>query len=268
MTTREKQVLMKKAVKAARQAGALIMNYLGNISSKDIDKKKASDYVTTVDRKSEKIIISIIKKRFPDHSFLAEESAHEEESSGYRWIIDPLDGTTNYIHCYPAFSISIALEYNRKIILGVIFDPLRKEMFTALKGEGAYLNGHRIRVSKVRDMKYGLIATGFPFRNKEYAGYYLKLFQNVFNRVSDLRRGGSAALDLAYLACGRCDGFFEIGLNPWDIAAGGLLIREAGGKITDFSGGSNYLNTGNVVAGIPLVQKGLLQEVRKIFKGI
>jgi myo-inositol-1(or 4)-monophosphatase len=265
MKTKDKDVLLKTAVIAARKAGTVIMRLIGKISSQDIDVKKASDYVTSVDRESEKIILSTIRKRFPDHLFLAEESVHEDESSGYRWIIDPLDGTTNYIHCYPAFAVSIALQYNMETILGVIYDPLRNELFSAINGEGAFLNGNRIQISKVRHMKYGLIATGFPFRSKEYTDNYLQLFRNIFNKVSDLRRGGSAALDLAYLASGRCDGFFELGLKPWDIAAGSILIREAGGKITDFSGGNNYLSTGNIVAGVPALHKELLREVRKIF---
>jgi myo-inositol-1(or 4)-monophosphatase len=256
------------AVKAARHAGAVILDNRGKISGEDIHLKMASDFVTRVDTESEHIIIDTIRDAFPHHIFLAEESLKEVDTDKYRWIIDPLDGTTNFIHQYPVFSVSIALEYQREIILGVILDPLRGELFTAEKGRGAYLNDRRIRVSAVREKEYSLIATGFPFRRKELIDPYLKLFRNIFLRVGDLRRAGSAALDLAYLACGRCEGFFEIGLGPWDIAAGGLMIREAGGVVTDFSGGGDYLSTGNIVAGTPLIHEMLLKEAIKAFAGI
>jgi myo-inositol-1(or 4)-monophosphatase len=190
------------------------------------------------------------------------------DTESYRWIIDPLDGTTNYIHQYPVFSVSIALEYRKERIAGVIYDPLRDDLFTATKGNGAFLNGTRIAVSPVEHLKDSLICTGFPFRQKERIDLYLRLFKNIFNRVSDMRRAGSAALDLAYLACGRCEGFFEIGLSPWDIAAGELMIREAGGIVCDFGGGNNYLTTGNIVAGTPAVYEKLLKEVREVFAGV
>ena len=266
MKTRDMNMLQKTAVKAARKAGIFIIESLGKISVRDISAKKASDFVTSVDRESVAIILSTIKERFHDHLFLAEESSRDDETHGYRWIIDPLDGTTNYIHGYPAFSLSIALQHHGQTILGVIYDPLKDELFSAQEGKGAFLNGHRIKVSKILHMNQGLIATGFPFRNREYTELYLKLFRKIFNRVSDMRRAGSAALDLAYVACGRCDGFFELGLMPWDIAAGAVLVREAGGKITDFRGGNDYLSTGNIVAGVPDLHKELLREVRKIFK--
>jgi myo-inositol-1(or 4)-monophosphatase len=255
------------AVKAAKLAGQIIVEHLGKISKKDIDLKKASDFVTIVDKESEKVIIDTIKKHFPDHLFLAEESLKERSGDTYRWIIDPLDGTTNYIHSYPVFSISIALEYREEIILGVILDPLRNELFWTEKGAGAYLNCTPAEVSKV-NLSESLITTGFPFRNKEMIDTYMKLFKNVFLKVSDMRRAGSAALDLAYLACGRCDGFFELGLSPWDIAAGSLLIKEAGGIVTDFGGGTHYLRTGNIVAGNPAIHKEILKEVKKVFQGV
>jgi len=265
--TNRKSEFLEIAVKAARLGGQLIVGHLGKISKKDISLKQTSDFVTTIDKESEKIIITTIKEYFPDHLFLAEESLKECGKKTYRWIIDPLDGTTNYIHSYPVFSISIALEYEGKIIIGVILDPLRNELFWAEKGSGAYLNCSSIEVSKV-NMNESLITTGFPFRSKEMIDPYLAIFRNLFLKVSDLRRAGSAALDLAYLACGRCDGFFELGLSPWDIAAGSLLIKEAGGIVTDFGGGDGYIWTGNIVAGNPVVQKEILREVRKTFKGI
>jgi myo-inositol-1(or 4)-monophosphatase len=255
------------AVKAVKLAGQIVVEHLGKISRKDIDIKQASDFVTVVDRESEKIIINTIRESFPDHLFLAEESLKECGKGTYRWIIDPLDGTTNYIHGYPVFSISIALEYDGEIIIGIIFDPLRNELFWTEKGSGAYLNCLPIETSQV-NISESLITTGFPFRSKEMIDRYLQLFKNIFLKVSDLRRAGSAALDLAYLACGRCDGFFELGLSPWDIAAGSLLIKEAGGIVTDFGGGNDYIWTGNIVLGNTIVHKEILTEAKNLFKGI
>ncbi len=253
------------AFRAAMLAGDVIMNHLGRISERDIDIKQASDFVTTVDRKSEEIILKTIRDKFPDHHFLAEESARE--TGIYRWIIDPLDGTTNFIHQYPVFSVSIALEYDGDMIIGVVYDPLRDELFTAEKGNGSYLNGKECHVSSCPDLKGSLIATGFPFRKKEMIDDYLKLFKNIFHQVSDIRRAGSAALDLAHVACGRCDGFFELGLGPWDIAAGSLIIREAGGIVTDFNGGNDYLESGNIICSAPALHNMLLREAKSIFDG-
>ena len=264
----ERNEFLSTAVKAAKLAGRLLLDNLGKISKADIGLKQASDFVTRVDRDSEQIIIRTIREEFPEHDFLAEESIKQAESDRYRWIIDPLDGTTNYIHQFPVFCISIALEYRKQIITGLIYDPLKEELFTAEKGKGAFLNKHRISISAVTDLKDSLITTGFPFRKKEIITKYLELFQNIFLKVSDLRRAGSAALDLAYLACGRCEGFFEIGLSPWDIAAGALLVEEAGGVVTDFNGGPDYLTTGNIVAGNSYIQKELLKEVKHVFAGI
>ncbi len=259
---------LKVAVRAAKIAGNFILDNLGKISKKDVGLKKASDFVTFVDKESERLIIRTIRSYFPEHFFLAEESLKETKTQKYRWIIDPLDGTTNFIHQFPVFSISIALEYKGEIILGVVNDPFKKEIFTAIKGEGAFLNNRLIKVSSISSLKEGLITTGFPFRSKKFIDLYLKLFKEIFNNASDLRRAGSAALDLAYVACGRCEGFFELGLSPWDIAAGEILIREAGGVITDFAGGEDHLKTGNVVAGNPFIHKKLLKKVRRVFSGI
>lgn len=256
------------AIKASGIAGEIILHNIGKLSLNDIDLKQASDFVTRVDRESEQVIISIIKESFPDHSILAEESAGKTLPAEYHWIIDPLDGTTNFIHGFPVFSVSIALEHNGEIITGVVYDPVRKESFTALKGDGAYLNCKLLRQLDGPDMSNALIATGFPFRKKEHIDKYLELFRNIFNRVSDIRRAGSAAIDLAYLAAGRCDGFFEIGLSPWDMAAGSLLIKETGGIVTDFGGGQDYLTTGNIVAASPAFHKEILNEVKSVFKGI
>jgi len=264
----DKKDFLGTAFRAAILAGELIRNNLGKISENDVDIKQASDFVTHVDRESEQIIIKTIRGQFPGHHFLTEESLKDEGSGEYRWIIDPLDGTTNYIHGYPVFSVSIALEINRDIILGLIYDPLRGDVFTAEKGDGAFLNGQPVKVSGVTDMANGLISTGFPFRKRELIDAYLTLFKNIFCRVSGIRRAGSAALDLAYVACGRCEGFFEIALSPWDMAAGSLLVKEAGGMVTDFGGGSDYLSSGNIIVANPAFHGEMVKEVRNVFNGI
>jgi myo-inositol-1(or 4)-monophosphatase len=261
------KLFLETALSAALSAGKIISENLGGLSGDDVSMKQASDFVTRVDKESENCIIKIIRERYPDHHILAEESVKEEALCGYRWIIDPLDGTTNFIHQYPVFCVSIALEYRNKIIAGVIFDPLRKDLFTAEAGKGSFLNGNPIKVSDVATFGDSLISTGFPFKKKNLIDQYLKLFKNVLLKVSDLRRAGSAALDLAYLAAGRCEGFFEIGLSPWDIAAGSLIIVEAGGVISDFGGGSEYISTGNVVAGNKAIHPELLKQVQEVFGG-
>jgi myo-inositol-1(or 4)-monophosphatase len=261
-------IFLETAVEAARLAGGYLLDNLGKVLQKDIDRKQTSDFVTRVDRESEQIILGTIKEAFPDHMFLTEESLHDTGTGHYRWIIDPLDGTTNFIHQFPVFSVSIALEHKKELLLGVIYEPLRGDFFTAEKGKGSFLNGQKITVSNIRAFSDSLIATGFPFRRKDIIAPYLDLFRNIFMKASDLRRCGSAALDLAYLACGRCDAFFEIGLSPWDIAAGSLLVREAGGIVTDFVGGTGYMLTGNIVAGVPDIHRELLAEVRSLFEGI
>lgn len=259
---------LETAVKAARTAGAFILENLGRISHDDINIKQTADFVTYVDKESEQLIINTIKEVFPGHHFLAEESLKDDDGHEYRWIIDPLDGTTNFIHSYPAFCVSIALEHNNEIILGVIFDPQKNELFTAVKGRGAFLNNKRISISTASDMRNCLVTTGFPFKQKKMIDLYLRLFKNILFRVSDIRRAGAAALDLAHLACGRCEAFFEIGLSPWDIAAGAIMIKEAGGIITDFGGGTEFMTTGNIVAGAPAVHPEILKEVKDVFDGI
>lgn len=268
MNTAFAKELLVTAVSAARHAGTIILKNLGHLSSHDIGMKKSFDFVTKVDRWSEAVIVNTIREKFPSHSFLAEETLRDKESNCYRWIIDPLDGTTNYIHGFPVFSVSIALEFRGEVILGVVFDPLRDELFHSLKETGSFLNNSRIRVSDITSSDRSLIATGFPFRKKALIDNYLDAFRKIFSEVSDIRRAGSAALDLAYIASGRVDGFFELNLSPWDIAAGSLLIKEAGGLITDFGGGSDYLLTGNVIAGNKDIQPKLLEIVKQVFSGI
>jgi myo-inositol-1(or 4)-monophosphatase len=193
--------------------------------------------VTTTDRRAEEQIVHILQKNFPDHSILAEEeNTIDHPHSSYRWIIDPLDGTTNFAHSYPQVSVSIALEREGELILGLVYDPLREECFRATKGQGAFLNQDRIRVSNVDELDKALLATGFPYDRRENANLYLAFFKALMIRTQGIRRAGSAALDLCYLACGRLDGFWELKLHPWDTAAGSLIVREAGGILTDFSG--------------------------------
>ncbi len=259
---------LKTAVSAARLAGDIIIKNLGNLSKEDVQAKQAFDFVTKVDRWSEAVIMQTIREKFPSHRFLTEETLKQEDTGNYRWIIDPLDGTTNYIHSYPMFSVSIALEYESEIIIGVVFDPLKDELFHAVRGGGSFLNNRKISASGVKDLESSLIATGFPFRAKEMIDHYLGAFREIFHEVSDIRRAGSAAIDLSYVAAGRFEGFFELKLSPWDIAAGALLIEEAGGVITDFGGGKEYLATGNVVAGNRDIHPKVLEKVQKVFKGI
>jgi len=258
--------VIEAASNAALRAGSHILDNLGKLRSDDIGLKQASDFVTTVDRKSEEIIVRALRDDFPEYGFLAEEAMRDQAvPGGMRWIIDPLDGTTNFIHGYPMFAVSIALEHDGGIVAAVVLDPLREELFTALKGGGAYLGGRIIQVSGRTDLSACLVATGFPFRQKNVLDRYMELFKRIMGRVSDIRRAGAAALDLSHLASGRCDGFFELGLSPWDIAAGGLLITEAGGIITDFGGGDGFLDSGNVIAGVPVLHPALLEEVRAVF---
>ena len=258
---------LKTAVSAARLAGDIILKNLGQLSPGDIQTKEAFDFVTKVDRWSEAVIVKTIQEKFPHHFFLSEETFRQKGDGNYRWIIDPLDGTTNYIHGYPMFSVSIALEYQNGIVLGVVFDPLRDELFHALKGGGSFLNNNKIGVSETDMLEKSLIATGFPFRKKEMIDKYLAAFKQIFEKVSDIRRAGSAAIDLAYIAAGRVEGFFELNLSPWDIAAGSLLITEAGGRITDFAGGEQYLVTGNIVAGNTDIHAEMLQVIKQVFPG-
>ncbi len=254
-------------MRAARAGGEVLKRNLGALTETDISTKGSFDFVTRVDRESEEAVIGVIRQSYPGHRFLAEETL-KDAVGGYRWIIDPLDGTTNYIHGYPAFAVSVALEHEGEVVVGVVLDPLRDELFTALKGEGAKLNGSPIKMAPFRGLDRALIATGFPFRSKEMLDDYLRVFKSVFLKVSGIRRAGAAALDFAHLAAGRCDGFFELGLSPWDIAAGGLLITESGGIVTDFGGGGGYLETGNIVAGVPEVHASLLDDVQAVFAGL
>lgn len=249
------------AVRAARSAGNVIIRNLGKLDTLAIHTKDRNDFVTEVDRQAEQEIIFILRKAFPGHGILAEESG-VQEGDEYQWIIDPLDGTTNFLHGFPQFAVSIALRHKGRMEQAVIYDPLRQELFTASRGAGATLNDRRIRVTKRNTLEGSLLGTGFPFKSQQHLDTYLDMFRALFPQVAGIRRAGSAALDLAYVASGRLDGFWEIGLSIWDMAAGVLLIQESGGLSSDFSGGDSHLESGNIVAGNPKLFAEILKTIR------
>lgn len=256
------------AIKAARRAGTLMIRQLNHLESLPVAEKGHNDFVTEVDRQAEAAIIEVIRDHYPEHAVLAEESGAEGEHE-YQWIIDPLDGTTNYMHGFPVFSVSIAVAAGGELQHGVVYDPLRQEIFSASRGQGAQLDGRRIRVSKAVSLKGALIATGFPYRMTESnMDRYLGMLKAVMTQTAGVRRPGSAALDLCYLAAGRVDGFWELGLSKWDVAAGALIIREAGGRISDFSGTDAFLDSGNIVAGTPKVYAALSRLLSPHSKGL
>lgn len=249
-------------ISAARRAAEVIIRSIEQRKDLKVDIKGKNDFVSEVDRQAEAEIIDILHKAYPDDKILAEESGESKNDSDYKWIIDPLDGTTNFLHGHPYFSVSIALQYKERLELAVIYDPLRDELYTGIRGKGALLNNRRIRVTGLKSLEGALLGTGFPFKMPHHLECYLNTFKALHPQVADIRRAGSAALDLAYVAAGRLDGFWEIGLQKWDCAAGALLVQEAGGLISDFSGGQNYLKTGNIVAASPKVFKGILQTIQ------
>ena len=255
--------MLNTAITAARAAGNVILRNMDKIDRLTIELKSQNDFVSEVDRKAEEQIIFTLLKAYPDHSILAEESGQNENtSSEYQWIIDPLDGTTNFLHGFPQFAVSIALKYRNRLEVAVVFDPVKNELFTASRGYGAQLNDRRIRVTPHKGLKGALLGTGFPFKHPQHLDTYLATFKAVHPDTAGIRRAGSAALDLAYVASGRLDGFWELGLNSWDMAAGVLLVREAGGIVTDFSGEGNYLETGNVVAATPKLFPELFETIK------
>lgn len=260
------QPLLNIAISAARQAGDIIIRHMDQLDRIKITAKSAEEYFSEVDVKAEQAIINTIHKAYPEHGIIAEESGLQNEDAECVWIIDPLDGTSNYLHGFPFFSVSIAIRVKNRIEHGVVYDPLRHECFYASRGRGARLNDRRLRVSKQTQLSGALLGTGFPFRNVALAERYLPTFEALFGKCAGVRRTGSAALDLAYVASGRLDGFWEFGLRPWDIAAGCLLIQEAGGLISDLQGGEDYLRQGDVVAGTPKVFKALLQTLMPVTK--
>ena len=249
------------AVRAARAAGRIIMRYVDRVDTLSISTKQRNDFVTEVDRQAEQEIIRTLHKAYPSHGILAEESG-AAAGDEYQWVIDPLDGTTNFLHSFPYFAVSIALKHKDRLEQAVIYDPLRQELFTATRGAGAMLNERRIRVSRRTGLDGTLLGTGFAFRIQPHMDAYLGTFRELFAQAAGIRRAGSAALDLAYVACARLDGYWEIGLKEWDMAAGVLLVQEAGGMVGDFGGGHEFLKTGNVVAANPKVFKAMLKGIQ------
>jgi len=261
----ELEAYKKSAIKAAVEAGDLLVKMQSE--KREIKYKGDIDLVTDADSSSEKLIIEIINGDFAEHSIIAEEESPIKGDSAFEWLIDPLDGTTNYSHNFPFYCVSIALRYNGKIVLGVIYAPLSEELFTAELLGGAFLNGKRISVSRENNLGRSLLATGFPYDIRETDRDNLNYFKAFAKKAQGIRRAGSAALDLAYLSCGRLDGFWEMKLKPWDIAAGSLLVKEAGGKISDFYGGPLNLSKGDIVASNSLIHSQLLETINKVDLG-
>ncbi len=262
--------MLNIAVRAARAAGNVITRGFENRDDLTIEKKGYADFVTKVDKEAEQTIIQKIQSSYPDHSFLGEEGGIVSGNDEFLWVIDPLDGTSNFISGIPHFAVSIALIYKGKLDQGVVFDPIRGELFTASKGSGAQLNGYRIRASKAKDLNNTILATAFPFRDKENYDTEMARFSRVFKDAGDVRRSGSAALDLAYVAAGRFDGYWEKGLKSWDIAAGELLAKEAGALVTDYAGNNDPVyaelkqagSSNGLVAGNPRVVQNIVKRIK------
>lgn len=252
--------MLTTAVKAARRASAIITRASLDIDALTVQNKQHNDFVTEVDRAAEAAIIGVLLDAYPTHAILAEESGRQGDSE-YQWIIDPLDGTTNFLHGFPQYCISIALVHKGQLDQAVIYDPNRNDLFVASRGKGAYLNDRRLRVSKRLKLAEALIGTGFPYRDFSHLDTYMAMLRDMLQKTSGVRRPGSAALDLAYVAAGHLDGFWEIGLSKWDIAAGCLLVKEAGGLVGDFQGDDSYIDSGNIVAGNPKIFAQLLQTL-------
>ena len=265
------QTELKTAQEAVRRAGEIIRKSYAALRSDDVSEKRANDMVTVVDIESQRSTVTLLRERFRTDFIVAEESLEASVNQGIasdaprRWYIDPLDGTTNYIHAYPMFAASIALQEDGEMVMGVTYDPMRDELFHAVRGEGAYMNGARIRVSTISSKVRTLLATGFPFRAREYLDEYLKTFRFFFNNSRGIRRGGSATLDLAYVAIGRVDAFWEMTLSPWDMAAGVILIEEAGGTVTDFFGEKNSLANGHIVATNGAFHDWMCEHIQSVF---
>ena len=255
--------MLNIAVKAARAAGNVIARHVDRIDTLNIQTKERNDFVSEVDHMAEQEIIRVIKRAYPNHGFLAEESGAQGDSE-FTWIIDPLDGTTNFLYGFPQFAVSIALQHGDRIEQGVVYDPVKQELFTATRGGGATLNNRRIRVTQRAGLEGALLGTGIPFRKHQDLERYLETMKVLLPGTAGVRRAGSAALDLAYVAAGRLDGFWEFGLHPWDMAAGILLIQEAGGMIGEPNGNKDYLRSGDVVAGSPKVYKAMIDALKPV----
>ncbi len=257
--------MLNIAVRAARSAGNIIARYIGHLESFTVEEKHKDDLVTSIDRDCEKLITSVLLKSYRDHSVLGEESGVQGAAdSEYQWVIDPIDGTTNFVKGIPHVGVSIGLRHKGRPLLGVVFDPILNEMFTAARGEGASLNGRRIRVGELRGVDGAIVATAYPVRYRERMDAFFDLSRRLVDNTADIRRTGCASLDLCYVACGRFDGYLEQGLKPWDFAAGEVIVREAGGLVTDFMGEESYSKTGNIICGNPAVVKGILSKVCQV----
>jgi myo-inositol-1(or 4)-monophosphatase len=251
------------AVRAARRAGSIINRASLDGGGLEVRAKQRNDFVTRVDTASEEAILDIVRKAYPDHAVLAEESGAAAGQAEYQWVIDPLDGTTNFIHGFPQYCVSIAVRHRGALAHGVIYDPVKNELFTASKGRGAFLNDRRMRVSKCLRLGEALVGTGFPFKELERIELYSEQLKRIMQATAGVRRAGAAALDLAYVACGRLDAFWELGLSPWDMAAGALMIQEAGGLVGDLRGEDGYLESGEIACATPKIFPTLLEALRK-----
>jgi len=249
------------AIRAARAAGDSIVREMDRACDISIESKGKNDFVTEVDKNAEEIIINTIKNAYPNHAFLAEETGLSGEGD-FLWIIDPLDGTTNFLHGFPHFAVSIALQHKGVLDQAVIYDPLKQELFTASKGTGALLNNKKIRVTSKKSLDGALLGTGFPYNNEKAVTHFIKSFKAFFPNVAGIRRAGVASLDLAYVACGRLDGFWEFALKPWDIAAGALIVQEAGGINVELMGEIDFMKTGNIISANPKMIKAMLKTLR------
>jgi len=254
--------MLNIAVRAARRAGSIINRATLDGSALQVRSKRANDFVTRVDGAAEEAVIDIVRKAYPDHGFIAEESGESTPDAEYLWIIDPLDGTTNFIHGFPQYAVSIAVQHRGALTHAVVYDPAKNELFTASKGRGAFLNDRRIRVSKCLKLDDALVGTGFPFKELGRLDLYMRQLRVFMEKSSGVRRAGAAALDLAYVACGRLDAFWELGLAPWDMAAGALLIQEAGGLVADITGEQEFMRSGDVCAATPKILPAVLEAMR------
>lgn len=253
--------LLNIAVRAARAAGNVIARHMDRLDTLTVSSKQRNDFVSEVDRLAEQAVINTVHKAYPAHGILGEETGRHGGDE-YLWIVDPLDGTTNFLHGFPAFAVSIGVQHKGRVEHGVVYDPLRQELYTASRGEGATLDGKRIRVTDRKGLDGALVGTGFPFLEGQDIDAFMATLRTVITKTAGVRRAGAASLDLAWVAAGRLDGFWEFGLKPWDMAAGALLIQEAGGIVGDAAGGTDFMETGNVVAGGRKVFAALVRELK------
>lgn len=259
--------MLNIGIRAARAAGNVIIRNLDRVDAVQVDKKSRNDFVSEVDRAAEAEIIGVLKKAYADHSILAEESGLIGAADAeYQWIVDPLDGTTNFLHGYPYFCVSIALKYKNRIEQAIVYDPVSQDLFTATRGDGAWLNSKRIRVSKTSKLEKAMLGTDFANRDGQDIDFHQRTLRHYTAKSVGIRRGGAAALDLAFVAAGRLDGVWLTGLQVWDVAAGGLIVREAGGLLNDFSGGDDWLEGGEVLAGTPKVHHEMLQVMKPLIQ--